>query len=50
VHLNRTVVAYLNNILVYSKTLEEHIIYVKEVLDCLQQADLQLKPKKCKWH
>ncbi len=27
-HLDITVVAYLNNILVYSKTLEEHITYV----------------------
>jgi hypothetical protein len=47
-HLDKTVVAYLNNILVYSKTLEEHITYVTEVLECLKQADLQLKPKKCK--
>jgi hypothetical protein len=27
-HLDIIVVAYLNNILVYSKTLEEHIIYI----------------------
>jgi hypothetical protein len=49
-HLDKTVVAYLDNILVYSKTLEEHITYVTEVLECLRQADLQLKPKKCEWH
>jgi hypothetical protein len=49
-HLDKTVVAYLNNILVYSKTLEEHITYVTEVLEYLKQADLQLKPKKCEWH
>jgi hypothetical protein len=40
VHLDKTVVAYLNNILVYSKTLEEYITYVIEVLECLKQADL----------
>ena len=50
VHLNKTVVAYLNNILVFLKTLEEHILYVTEVLECLDEADLQLKPKKCEWH
>ncbi|KAJ8110903.1 hypothetical protein OPT61_g6372 [Boeremia exigua] len=49
-HLDKTVVAYLDDILVYSKTLEEHIVYVKEVLECLKQADLQLKPEKCEWH
>ena len=47
VHLDKTVVAYLNNILVFLKTLEEHILYVTKVLKCLDEADLQLKPKKC---
>ena len=44
------VVVYLDDILVYLKTLEEHIKHVTEVLECLKQADLQLKPKKCEWH
>jgi hypothetical protein len=39
-HLDITVVAYLNNILVYSKTLEEHVTYVREVLVCLRAANL----------
>ena len=34
----------------YLKTLEEHISYVTEVLECLRKADLQLKPEKCEWH
>lgn len=49
-HLDITVIAYLDDILVFSKTLEEHISHVKEVLECLQAADLQLKPEKCEWH
>ena len=47
-HLDITVVAYLNNILVYSKTLEEHKVHVRQVLDCLATADLCLKLEKCK--
>jgi hypothetical protein len=47
-HLDITTVAYLNNILVYSKTLEEHKVYIRQVLECLAKADLRLKPKKCK--
>jgi hypothetical protein len=39
-HLDKTVVVYLDDILVYSKTLEEHITYITEVLECLRQADL----------
>jgi hypothetical protein len=50
VHLDRTVVAYLDDILVYSKTLEEHIRHVTEVLECLRKADLRLKLEKCEWH
>jgi len=39
-HLDITVVAYLNNILVFSKTLEEHKVYVRQVLEYLAKADL----------
>jgi hypothetical protein len=45
-HLDITVVAYLNNILVYSQTLEEHKVHIRQVLECLAKADLRLKPKK----
>jgi hypothetical protein len=50
VHLDRTVVAYLDDILVYSRTLEEHIRHVTEVLECLRKTDLRLKPEKYEWH
>jgi histidinol phosphatase-like PHP family hydrolase len=47
-HLDITIVAYLNNILVYSKTLEEYKVYVRQVLECLAKANLRLKLEKCK--
>ena len=50
VYLDITVVAYLNNILVYSKTLEEHITYIQEVLIYLKATNLRLKLEKCEQH
>lgn len=41
------VVIYMNDILIRTKTLEEHRIIVNEVLKQLQDNDLFLKPKKC---
>jgi len=49
-HLDIFVVAYLDDILVYSRTMPEHIQHVKTVLKCLGQADLRLKPEKCEFH
>ena len=48
VHLDKTVVVYLNNILVFLKMLEKHILHVTKVLKYLDKANLRLKPKKCK--
>ncbi len=41
--------AYLNDILIYSKILKEHKTYVKEVLNKLHEADLQININKCKF-
>lgn len=37
---------YLDNILIYTKTLEEHCCITWIILDCLHQHQLFLKPKK----
>jgi len=44
------VVAYLDDILIYSQTLGEHEKHVADVLQRLLDHDLQVKPKKCEFH
>jgi len=43
------VLAYMDDILIYAKTEEEHDRLVKEVLDRLQQNGLAVLPEKCVW-
>ena len=49
-HLNVFVVAYLDDILIYSKTLMKHKQHVRTMLQCLKQRRLLLKSKKCEFH
>lgn len=44
------VIVYLNDILVFSKTKEEHIEHNKKVLQKLREARVTLKLKKCEFH
>lgn len=39
---------YLDDIIVYSSSFEQHLERLQKVLDCLQSAGLKLKPQKCK--
>jgi len=48
--LNIICIYYLDNILVYSKTLNEHVKHISEILEALAKASLQLKPKKCEFY
>jgi transposase InsO family protein len=43
------VVVYLDDILVFSSSQEDHIIHVKEVLSRLRDNQLVLKAEKCEW-
>lgn len=45
--IGKYVVVYLDDINVYSKTFDEHLLYLKEVFSQLEKAGLKLKPTKC---
>ncbi len=45
----KTCLIYLDDVIIYSKTVEEHIDHVDEVLRCLADAGVTLKIKKCKF-
>ena len=45
-HLNYCLI-YLENVIVFSKTLEEHLLRLRAVFEKLKQAGLKLKPSKC---
>ena len=48
--LHRFVQAYLDDILVYSKTLKNHHLHVRQVLECLREAGIQANVDKCEFH
>ena len=43
-------VTYLDDILIYSESFDEHISHVNQVLATLQKAGLHLNPEKCQFH
>jgi hypothetical protein len=44
------VIAYINDILIYSNNRNNHQNYVLKVLEVLSEAGLHLKPEKCHFH
>jgi transposase InsO family protein len=49
-HLDVFVVAYLDDILIFSQTKEQHVEHVQTILKKLHHAKLKLRPKKCEFH
>ncbi len=49
-YLNQFVITYLNNIIIYSKILKEHISYIFKILECLNIKNLHFKSKKCEFY
>jgi hypothetical protein len=48
--LDKFLVIYLDDFLVYSNNLKEHKMHVRQVLERLREAGLYLKPSKCQFH
>eukprot|EP00063_Salmo_salar_P095574 XP_014070409.1 PREDICTED: RNA-directed DNA polymerase homolog [Salmo salar] len=45
--LNRFVFVYLDDILVFSRSTQEHVLHVRQVLQCLLENQLFVKAEKC---
>ena len=48
-YIDDFVIVYMDDILIYSRTLEEHLEHLKKVLTALSEADLILNIKKCRF-
>jgi len=44
------IVIYIDDILIFSNSLEYHWVHVRCVLECLHEYDLHSKPEKCLFH
>ena len=49
-HLDKFIIAYLNNIIIYSNSKEEHFQYIKQVLQRLANEKMLVAIKKCKFY
>ena len=47
--LDNGVLVYINNILIYTKTIKEYNRLILDVLKRLQRNNLAIAPQKCKW-
>src|SRR5438046_1223249 len=48
-YLNDFAAVYIDDIMIYSKTFEEHLHHIESILKKLKEANIMLKLKKCKW-
>ncbi len=49
-YLNEFVVAYLDDIIVYSNNKKKHIQHVRKILQRLREANIQIDVNKCEFH
>jgi hypothetical protein len=49
-YLDEFVVAYLNDIIVYSNSKKKHIQHVRKILQRLREANIQADVDKCEFH
>ena len=41
--------AYMDDMVIFSPTWEDHLVHVRQVLDRIGKAGLTVNPKKCSW-
>ncbi len=49
-YLNRSIITYLNHIIIYLNILKKYINYIFKVLECLDRRNLYFKLKKCEFY
>ena len=49
-YLNRFVIAYLNDIIIYSNILKVHMKHIFKILEYLNKRNLHFKLKKCEFY
>jgi hypothetical protein len=45
--INKCLVAYIDDLSVYSHNNQEHLIHLEQVFQCIETANLKLNPEKC---
>ena len=45
--IGKCVMVYIDDIVIYSKIMDDHLAHIQLVFDCLRKAGLRLKPTKC---
>src|ERR1700712_4271941 len=49
-HINICCIVYLDDVLVYSSSLQQHRKDVSSILEAIRQSEMKVKPSKCKFH
>lgn len=47
-HIGRCVYVYLDDLIIFSPTFEQHLIDIQTILQCLREANIKLAPSKCR--
>src|SRR6266496_6110910 len=48
-YIDEFIIVYIDDLLIYSKTFEEHLEHIRKVFEKLREANLMMKLKKCKF-